>query len=330
NTYALETSSWAVFGQIEYELSTQWRAIAGLRWTEDERDYDFTPVCAGVGCVGFFVFPGLGAVGDLGSYTDDDDDGDWAAKAQLEWRPSNEVMIFGGITRGNKAGGFNAPLDGLLFPDEMPYEAEVLTSFEIGFKSTLFDRTVRLNGSAFYYDYDDKQAFTFSGLTQTLVNRSSDVTGLELELAAAPADGLDVVFGVSVLDADVDDIPLPSGRPADQKMAQAPELTINGMIRKEWLLDTGAFSISVDASYVSEQYFNTINHPTSESDSYTLWNAAAGYRSGDERWQATLFVKNFTEEEAVTYAIDASAFGYTVLTYAPPRWFGAQLRYSFQ
>ena len=40
-------------------------------------------------------------------------------------------------------------------------------------------------------------------------------------------------------------------------------------------------------------------------------------------------MKNITEEEAITYAIDASAFGYTVLTYAPPRWFGTQFRYNF-
>jgi iron complex outermembrane receptor protein len=329
NTYAFDTTSWAVFGQMEYDLSTEWRAIAGLRWTEDERDYEFNPVCAGVGCVGFFVFPGLGAVGDLGSYIDDDDDGDWAGKVQLEWRPNTEVMVFGGVTRGNKAGGFNAPLDGLLFPEEMPYDAEVLTSFEFGFKSTWFDRRVRLNGSAFYYDYEDKQAFTFSGLTQTLVNRSSDVTGLELEVAAVPADGLDIAFGVSILDANVDDIPLPSGRSDDQDMAQAPELTINGMVRKEWYLDTGSLNVSVDGSYVSEQYFNTINHPTSESDSYTLWNVRVEYRSGNERWDVAFFVKNITEEEAITYAIDASTFGYTVLTYAPPRWFGTQFRYNF-
>jgi iron complex outermembrane receptor protein len=86
----------------------------------------------------------------------------------------------------------------------------------------------------------------------------------------------------------------------------------------------------VDGSYVSEQYFNTINHPTSESDSYTLWNVRVAYRSGNERWEVAFFVKNITEEEAITYAIDASAFGYTVLTYAPPRWFGTQFRYNFQ
>ncbi len=39
-------------------------------------------------------------------------------------------------------------------------------------------------------------------------------------------------------------------------------------------------------------------------------------------------MKNITEEEAITYSIDASAFGYTVLTYAPPRWFGTQFRYN--
>ncbi|MGI9325319.1 MAG: TonB-dependent receptor [Pseudomonadales bacterium] len=329
NTYSLDTSSWALFGQFEYDLSERWRMILGLRWTEDDKDYEFEPLCAGIGCEGFFVFPGLGAVGDIGKYDDADRDYDWAAKAALEWRVDSDLMLFAGVTRGNKASGFNAPLDGLLFPEEMPYDAEVLTSFELGFKSTLFDRALSLNGSAFYYHYKDKQAFTFSGLTQTLINRSSDIMGMELELSAAPADGLEVALGVSLLDATVDDIPLPSGRSANQEMAQAPELSINAMVQKQWRLGLGSLGIAVDASYVSEQFFNSINHRTSESDSYTLWNGRSTYRSANQRWSVALFVKNITEEEVVTYAIDASAFGYTVSTYAPPRWFGAEFRFSF-
>ena len=336
NIFDLETTSWAVFGQVEYDFTPAWRIIAGLRWTEDEKKYTFDPACTGTGCVGFFVFPGSGTVSDIGGFNEMTvgslatlDDGDWAGKLQLEWTDEN-VLVYGGITRGHKAGGFNAPVDGLLLPQEMIYESEILTNYEIGFKSTLAENRVTLNGAAFYYDYDNKQAFTFSGLTSYLLNRPSEASGLELELAARPAEELDIVFGLATLDATVDNIPLPSGLMAKQDAAQSPELTVNGLLRKGWPVGTGMLDVIVDGSYVSEQYFNTINHRTARSDSYSLWNARVEYTGADNRWNLGFFLNNITDEDVITYAIDVSAFGYSLQSFGPPRWFGAQFRYSWQ
>ena len=327
NVFALDTQSWAVFGQAELDFADSWRIVGGLRWTNDDKDYRFVPSCAGVGCVGFFVFPGLGAVGDIGSYAASDSEDDIDAMVRVEYRVDDDVLLYAGVSRGTKTGGFNAPVDGLLLPSEMPYKPEVLTSYEVGMKSTLLDGRLRFNASAFYYDYSDRQAFTFSGLTQTLLNRASTVTGGELELAYAAGNGIDAMLGIAALDATVDDIPLPSGRLAEQQMAQAPDLQVNGQIRKTWTFGPGDLSVSLDGSYVSEQYFNTINHPTSRSDGYTLWNARAAFAAKNEHWDVALSVNNLTEEEAIIYAIDVSAFGYTVQTYAPPRWVDIRFTY---
>ena len=87
-----------------------------------------------------------------------------------------------------KGPGFNAPLDGSLVPDEVPFKGEVLTAYELGVKSTLFDGRARLNASGFYYDYQDYQSFDQRGLT--LVVRNKDATHLWHGCGVDPGAGL--------------------------------------------------------------------------------------------------------------------------------------------
>ncbi len=335
NTYSLSTRSSAIFGQIEYAFADSWRLVAGARWTNESKDFEYQPACVGTGCVGFFVFPGSGVVSDIGGFTAETvgglterDEDNWAGKLQLEWLGENAIA-YAGITRGHKAGGFNAPLDGLLFAEEMIYDEEILTNYEIGYKSMSFDQRLLLSAAAFYYDYDDKQAFTFSGFTTYLLNRPAEAYGGELELTARPGSGWELGFGAAFLEATVDNVPLPSGREAEQQMSQAPELTLNAMLRKSWPLRAGSMTLQLDGFYVGEQYFNTINHPTALAEAYAVFNASVGYIAPSGRWDANVFVENLGDEEFVTYAIDVSSFGYSLLSYGRPRWWGLQFRYRW-
>lgn len=88
----------------------------------------------------------------------------WAGKAQLEFRPNKDLLMFVGINRGVKAGSFNAQLAGgpPVPTSFIPYKAEVLLSYEGGFKYSFPDGHTRFNASAFYYDYKDYQSFLFT------------------------------------------------------------------------------------------------------------------------------------------------------------------------
>jgi iron complex outermembrane receptor protein len=336
NTYSLATESMALFGQIEYAFSDQWRLITGLRWTREEKRFEYQPDCVGTGCLGFFVFPGSGVVSDIGGFnsatvgalTKRDED-NWAGKLQLEWLADNAIA-YAGITRGHKAGGFNAPLDGLLFADEMIYEEEILTNYEIGYKSVWLDRRLNFNAAAFYYDYEDKQAFTFSGFTTYLLNRPAEAYGGEIEFFMKADGGWDFGLGIALLEANVDNVPLPSGREAEQSMSQAPELTVNGVVRKSWDLGSGSIALQFDGFYVGEQYFNTINHPTARAESYTVFNGSLAYTAPSGNWDVNAFVENIADEEFATYAIDVSAFGYSLLSFGRPRWYGLEFRYRWE
>ncbi len=335
NTYSLATQSFALFGQVEYEFADQWRLVAGARWTTETKEFEYQPVCVGTGCLGFFVFPGSGVVSDIGGFNEttvggltERDEDNWSGQLQIEWFGDNAIA-YAGIARGHKPGGYNAPLDGLLFPDEMIYEEEILTNYEVGYRSMSLDQRLLWSVSAFYYDYDDKQAFTFSGFTTYLLNRQAEAYGGEIELTARPGQGWETSLGIALLEATVDDVPLPSGREAKQQMSQAPELTVNGLVRKTWPLGNGGLSVQVDGYHVGEQYFNTINHPTARADSYTVFNTSLGYTADSGNWDLTAFVENLADEEFATYAIDVSSFGYSLLSYGRPRWWGVQFRYRW-
>ena len=103
-------------------------------------------------------------------------------KIGLDYRMSDDVLIYGTISNGFKSGGFNGANSNTT-QQLQPYKEEVLTAYEIGFKSTLLDGTMQLNGAAFYYDYKDKQeqdaAVTFVGNISGLTNvPKSEIMGV--------------------------------------------------------------------------------------------------------------------------------------------------------
>jgi iron complex outermembrane receptor protein len=328
NSYTTETESFAVFAQAEYDFTDTITGIFGARWTEDDASMDFRPTCIGFGCTILLApFPDSAqVVGFKGSQSS----GEPSAKLQVNWKPDADWLLYAGVTRGTKAGGFTATSLLTLPPEALPFEPEKLTSYEVGFKSTLFDRRLQLNASAFYYDYEDYQAYTWAGVSADIFNADAEVTGGEIELSARPWEGWQFDFGVSLLDATVKDIALPSGRIADQKMPQAPDLSMNGLVRYEWPAFGGKLSAQVDANYVGERVFDTLNHEVLTGGSYTLANARLGYASGNSPWEVAVFCRNFTDEQFVVTAFDISFLNGTVSNAInAPRWFGGEFRYRW-
>lgn len=350
-TYSLETKSWSVFGHIEFDLTDRTTLTAGGRWISDEKDYSLLSVCQPVDTLapGDVFLPGF-PPNDCALFTSGDptnplvieagqinlsrDDSDFAAVLSLSHQVSDDLMLYASFDRGMKGGGFTAPLDGFLTVPEIIYEPEILTSFEVGVKSTFAGGKARLNASAFTYDYKDYQGFVFQGLTAQVRNQDAEINGGEIELEVTPAEGLLLGLGVSVLDATVEEVELSPGVFADQQMIAAPDLSVNAFARKTW--DVGAngkFRIQVDGQYLDEQQYNTTNSPLTLGEDYTLWNARLGYGQSNDasEWDISLFANNVFDEVHTTYLFDLSAFfGYSLLIHGPPRWVGAQFRYSWK
>lgn len=337
----LETNSYSVFGQYEYDLTPTVSATVGLRLMQEEKDYDmalgiFPSFDNNSVNQGNFIPNAFGA-GSPYFYQDKTSDTLWTGKIQLDWRPSDDLLLYAGVNRGVKAGSFNAPLLGSYLgaggDASLPYDEEVLTSYEGGFKATLGNGMTRLNGSVFYYDYADYQAFLFVGVGGVVINADAENYGAELELITSPMEGLDLMFSTAWFDATVKDILLRNGSPLpprDVKPTYAPELQATALARYAWSAFGGTMAIQGDVSYSDEFYYNLRNFDADKFDSYTLVNAQLSWESPLAAWTTTLAVRNLTDERAGVQGFDlATLCGCNEVSYRTPRFYSVGLRYDF-
>ena len=337
----LETDSYSVFGQYEYALNDRITLIGGLRLIQEEKEFDMDsglyiqsadPRVIHTG-LKIYPVPGTNFEGDSSKTL-------WAGKAQIDFHASDDLLLYAGVNRGVKAGSFNAPLLGsyvsLLFlgngNDDIPYKEEILLSYEAGFKATLFNGTTRLNGSAFYYDYDDYQAFLFTGVGGVVINADMENYGMELELQSSPFEGFDFLASVSAFDATVKNVPNSIGSSIllDVDPTYAPELQFTVMARYEWPMFNGMMNIHGNLSYSDEYYYNLRNYDADKFDDYTMINAGLGWTSEDQHWRANFKVNNVTDERAGIQGFDiATACGCNEISFRAPRWFGFNVRYEY-
>ena len=330
----LETDSYSLFGQIEWDLTEKLTLLTGLRLTREDKDYEMAQ--------GLYpsVSPRSIHQGErltLNTLNTDSSDDLWTGKIQLDYQVDDDLLIYAGINRGVKAGSFNAPLAGTFFSlpggnADIPYDEEVLTSYEAGFKSTLFNGSTRLNGSIFYYDYKDYQSFLFTGVGGVVINNDATNVGFELELQTSPAEGWDALLSIAWFDAEVEDVPLSvrSAITRDVEPTYAPEFQVSALLRYQWQALGGTMAVQADVSYSDEFYYNLRNFDADKFDSYVLSNARVSWASSAKTWEVALVVRNITDERAGVQGFDlATLCGCNEVSYRAPRWYGVSARRNF-
>lgn len=328
NTYKHDVESYAAFGQGEYAFTDQLTVIAGARLTHDKKTIRLTSLCSldPDTCTAFNFAPAGTVVS--GSYAKND----WSGKLQLVWKPQRDLMFYAGVNRGNKGASLLAlapPTPTTTFRD-LVVKPEVLTAYEVGFKTQMFNRRLTLNGDIFYYNYHNFQAYKFEGLAAVLFNAEARNYGAELEANADLGSGLSARLGGSLLHTNVKDVQLPDGTLRDQRSAYAPSAMLIGNLRKEFQASSGKFFTQGGFTYASSRYFSTVNEPALKAGPYTVFDASVGYIAKDGRWDATLMVNNLTNKAYPIYQAElASIGGYGIRSFAPPRWISLQLGFHF-
>jgi len=357
--YTQKSKSWSFFGQYEREFAPGWSFVAGLRYAKDTKSLDYQNLettglyeAATLGFIppadlGLSVSPPLtnyrpnpgdafifneSTVGDLANVSDSNLTG----KFEIDYRPNDDLLLYASYSRGAKTAGFNTGfLDGtFIFASNteatIPFGSEKINAYETGFKARLFDGAARLNGAAFYYDYNDFQTFRFELLNSIIFNTDARVYGGELEFQASPAQGLDVAFGLSLLDATARNIPaIGTGTLHDRKMVSAPDVSFNGLIRYEHPFANGMLAALVKTRYQGETYYDIQNFDTSRADSYWVSDARLQWTTPNDHIQLAVFVNNFANKEYRTYTFDFSSFGFNQVAYGAPRWFGGSISYNY-
>ncbi|WP_405054485.1 TonB-dependent receptor [Thalassotalea fonticola] len=348
--------SYAVFGQLRYELTDDLRLVGGLRYNYDEKTF-------------------------TGDSIPDWDDSAVLWKAAFEYDHSDDLMLYASAATGMRTGGANDTRV-VSRGAEPTYDNEEVISYEIGAKSTLLDGDMRLNVSAFMNEYEDVKAQLFAVAcndatsgetivecveagTQTTFEYyenggNVDTLGLELDALWYPTDALSISGTFTILDSEFsDDYSVGNSqlRPllglgnfegrqdindnnsqfsfAGWSPAMSPEYTVGLGITYEVELDNDSFLIPhLQVQYSDDYYAFDTNIPEAKVDGHAIVDARLTWIV-QEDVQVDFFVKNLTDEEVLTRAVVHSQIvsgkpaNSVQANWNDPRTWGVSLKYTF-
>ena len=334
NRFRQEKTSVAAYSDLRYDLTDTVTLRGGLRYTQDKgelRDFlaqlrapDRTPL--------FNVIPGSDTDLSATSSMDFDDD-NVSGKIGLDYALSGEAMLYASYSRGYRGAAFNA--QAFFSPDELSIaEPEEIQAVEAGFKSELFGRRVRFNGSAFWYEYENQQVLDVDPdtLVQSLVNLpKSRIVGVELDLQARATDALGFSAAVGYTDSEVREGSSQGIDISGNRLISAPSLTVSTAV--DWSIPLGQWGAAdarVDAAYASKQYYDLLNRASTVQDAYWLMNSRIRLHPEDDRYGVALWAKNLTNTFYRTGRYDAmDGFGYIYNHVNEPRTYGVTVDVRF-
>ena len=273
-----------------------------------------------------------------------------------------DTIVYANVSRGYKAGTFPT-LGGVQASQFNPTRQESVVAYEIGSKATLLQRRLQVNGSVFYYNYDNKQILgavrdPFFGPLQELVNvPKSHIYGAEVQLTAVPIEGLQVNVGGTYIQSEVTShfnnfnsygspvdfyqssfpySPKWQGT-ADAQYTHRLSASLSAFLGGHFNYaskTTGAFgsNIPYDPAEHANPFGQIPNEPILAGalniESYGLLDLRAGIASNDSKWRITLWGRNVTNKYYWNSAsfIPADA---TVRFAGMPATYGATFTYRY-
>jgi len=319
----LDVWAWAAYGQLSYFFSDNLRLTAGARYSKEKKEVAYDHLIT--------VFPGSLDIMIPIVVSGEQEWDSFDPKIGIDYFVNDDVMLYASASKAFKSGGFNTlSLD---FSTQ-EFDPEEILAYEVGVKSELLDRRVRVNLAAFYYDYTDLQQNQYSEAAVIVVNAdSATVKGIDVDVTALVADGLELRAAVSYLDAKFDEFltvdPLhPELGVQDlgelgYRLPRAPEWAYN--VAATYTHQLGAHgSLTWLGEYVwkDEVFHSPFNLDGVSQDSFGLLNARVTWRTPAENWSVSLWGKNLTDETWYQNSVVNLAFVGGVRQPADPRTYG--------
>ncbi len=334
---SMKTDSYALFGNLDLLASERIKLSLGVRYTHETKDVDYAAWLADVSDVGNDMFFTGRRITDRALLQTIDFHAkqswdDVSGRASLAYSFTDDVLGYATISRGFNSGNYN----GGAFSNQAEatlVDPETLLSYEIGLKSELA-RQLRLNLSAFYYDFTDQQVFVLASgeadlPVQQLSNAAaSTLYGLEVEATWQPIDALIVQLGAGYTHSRFDEFDTQLGADlSGRTLPSAPETNVNAMATYTIHSSVGAWAFEVDGKHQSQQYFSVNNDPILSQGAYTLANAHLSWTSPNEHTTVTAWVRNLAAEDYLVGAYDLASFGWDQWVVGEPRTYGITFEY---
>ncbi len=341
-----ENTAWAIFGQLSYDVSDRLNLTAGVRYTDDEKDYRVEQF--GRLWIDFNAtdFPFCCFSLDPMAINVSDDETSWEVSANFAATDSSSW--YGRISSGFRAQTIQGRDVAFL---ETPTVAvpETITSYEIGYKADLAGDRLRLNAAVFYYTVDDMQFSIIGGTgnAQQVINADEgEATGFELDLEWLATDNLMFTLGYAWNDTEIKDSALattpcswnnnpdpagvpgtpPAGgfgvgcSPTQNLDSDTTKVLVNGMpfprvpdwsanFSVRWGTPVGTdgeMFVFTDWIFQGESVMPLYESLEFDLDSQFEGGLKIGYRDLADNWEVALFGRNITDEENVKGFIDFS------------------------
>lgn len=355
-SYDHKAESGAAFGSATFDFTDAAKLTVGARWTRETKTLDFDrraspgPAATSWSNYARWWDSYTGSFGGAGTFS-----GDlrktWDAftyDVTPSWTIAPDNLLYFKYSHGVKSGGFNTAAT---LPIALAtVEPEELDAFELGYKSQWFDRRLTFNATLFHYDYRNVQINVVGpnpgavgGATVSYLQNAAKahVNGAEIELEAAPVEGLRLTGAVGILDTKYDELQVVNGGAdlSGARFVRAPKLTLNGSATYTIALgESGSVDLSADARYTSRQFYyitpqDVVNRYFLTQGGYTIANARISYTAANERYTLTAFVNNVLDTEYLNHALPAANAAQAItgdtVAWADPRTYGVSLIVRF-
>jgi len=339
----VDTKTWAIFGDFTYDINDQFSVALGGRYTSDKRHA--TVLRQTLLGFGHPTFGGAGIVlATTSNFEGKRKDTAFTPRASLSFKPNDNHHFYASFAQGFKGGGFDprgqstrAPnIDGIPGPpsaeeiyDYMAFDPEKVTSYELGWKGSFFDKRVYAAVALFNANYKDMQipasvGCVINGLPnfcgETSNAGKARIRGVEFEgnarLFGNPGGSrMNFTWSLGYLDAKFKEFlttvafteagaPLPPpGVVVDMadhyKIQNTPKWTASGTLSYTAPLADGDLNLSTTLSYRSKSQQFEIPSPMLDQGGFTLWDASAVYELPGGHWIVGLHGKNLTDKKYI-------------------------------
>ena len=356
---SVDTTSFALFGDVSFDLTDRLAVSVGGRWTQDDRSADvFKANYAGLGSPisGRVVAP----FAILTDYSAERTFEEFTPRISATYELTPEINLYAAYGRGFKSGGFDMRGDAAATPGTMDgYDPEIVDSYEVGLRGSLFNRRVWFSTAVFHAAYEGQQITTqrVNAAGTSVVSfvenvGSSTITGWEFEGRARLTDRLSANVALGYVDAEFNEflsyVPNPAPPPAFVQQDVADQRQFQNT--PSW---TGNLTLTYDQPFAGGDLIRLIGSMSFRSDSsmfetpfpdvdqpgYELYDVGVLWMPADTRWHVALHGRNMTDERyrtgAYTFAYVPAVpstliFGDSVIGfYGPPRTFTLSVEYDF-
>jgi iron complex outermembrane receptor protein len=289
------TTTFALFGFMDYKLTDKLTASAGFRYDNDTfKQQD-----------------------NLFDETSERSNNIIQPKASLSYQATENALIYANYGRGYRTGGYNPAITDRF---NREFEDELTDNFELGFKTSMWNNRFILNGSAFYTDFTNQQQYLFDLDTFYAGNYNYDksrIIGFELDAKVRLSKYLDLLANYGFVDSEIIEggsTGGANGTTTDLNVfngKKTPFVPINnfniGLESNVEISEGVNFNANINLNSTGKTYWDELNQDPFTTSAYQLLDARASIAFDNIKF--TIWGNNILDTQYYTEYVPGSLFG---------------------